>query len=60
MFGFFDRVAETGETIIVTKRGKPLVHVLPMSSQNGLDKSAERDTKVLRARNRRGQRTPAR
>lgn len=31
--GLFDRVAETGETIVVTKRGKPVVHVVPILSR---------------------------
>jgi prevent-host-death family protein len=28
-----DRVAETGEPLVVTKRGRPVARVLPMSGQ---------------------------
>jgi len=41
--GLFDWVAKTGETIVVTKRAKPVVHVVPMPSQIGLDKPTGRD-----------------
>ena len=41
--GLFDRVTKTGETIVITKRGKPMVRVVPISSQGELDRpSVER------------------
>lgn len=34
-----DEVAETGETIVVTKRGKPVARVAPMESPPSLEDS---------------------
>jgi prevent-host-death family protein len=52
--GLFDWVAETGGTIIVTKRGKPLVRVVPMSPQIELEKPSGRDAKGQTPEGRRG------
>jgi prevent-host-death family protein len=57
--GLFDKVAETGEPIVITKRGKPMACVVPIPSNIGQDKSSEAGAKVLKARDRRGQHPPA-
>jgi prevent-host-death family protein len=57
--GLFDWVAMTGETIVITKRGKPVVRVVPIPSKIQLDKSSDVGAKDLKARDRRGQHPPA-
>lgn len=52
--GLFDWVARTGGTIVITKRGKPMARVVPIPSNNQLDKSSDVGAKDLRARDRRG------
>ena len=41
--GLFDWVARTRGTIVITKKGKPVVHVVPVPLQIGLDKSTGKD-----------------
>ena len=40
--GLFDWVAKTGETIVITKRGKPMARVVPISPQRELDRPSEK------------------
>ncbi|MGO8756626.1 MAG: type II toxin-antitoxin system Phd/YefM family antitoxin [Terracidiphilus sp.] len=53
--GLFDWVAKTGETIVITKRGKPVARVVPIPSNSEPDKSSEAGVKVLKSRELRGQ-----
>ena len=39
--GLLDWVAKTGETIVITKRGKPIARLVPVPSNSEPDKSPE-------------------
>jgi prevent-host-death family protein len=39
--GLFDRVAETREPLLITKRGKPVAHLVPLPPEAGLIGSSE-------------------
>jgi prevent-host-death family protein len=47
--GLFDWVAKTGETIVITKRGKPVARVVPIPSNIEPDQI---DPKIIGAMNR--------
>jgi antitoxin (DNA-binding transcriptional repressor) of toxin-antitoxin stability system len=47
--GLFDWVARTGETIVLTKRGKPMARAVPVPSSIEPGKSSEVGAKAFKA-----------